>query len=366
MLQKMKALSAKYCSKALNTVKKSWTLILHVSLAVMIVGITLVCSAHTVRVSDGENNYSVNGFTQDVNSLVAGLELKSNKYEVVDVSRDLFSTNIDIEYLIPLTVEYGNKTATYDVRSDKLDKILNDIGIEIEEHDILSCSLDTYIDKPQTVTITDVEYDVEVVTETIPYSSDIVYSDKYDTNTKFTTAGKTGTKTITCSVKYVNGVKTESTVMSEEITEYAIDSTTVFGTKAPKHTATGNQPASKVNSISKLNAPKDLVLDKNGTPIKYTSKSTLRATAYTHTGNRTSTGVWPTPGYVAVDPKEIPYGTKMYIMSADGKYVYGYAIAADTGGFIYGNRTDMDLFLDTKAECSKFGRRDIVVYFLED
>ncbi len=366
MLQKMKALSAKYCSRALNTVKKGWTLILHVSLAVIVIGIALICSAQTVSVSDGENNYSVKGYTQNVASLVAGLDLKSNKYEVVDVTRDLFSTKIDIEYLIPLTIKNGNETTTYDVKSDKLDNILDDIGIEIGEHDILSCSLDTYIEKPQTVTITDVEYDLEVITESIPYSSDIVYSDKYDTNTKFTTAGKAGTKTITCSVKYVNGVKTESTVVNEEITEYAVDSKTVFGTKAPKHTASGNQAASKVNSISKLKAPKELVLDKNGTPVKYTSKTTLRATAYTHTGNKCATGVWPKPGYVAVDPKEIPYGTKMYIVSSDGKYVYGYAIAADTGGFIYGNRADMDLFLDTESECVKFGRRDITVYFLED
>ena len=77
-----------------------------------------------------------------------------------------------------------------------------------------------------------------------------------------------------------------------------------------------------------------------------------------------ATGIYPTPGYVAVDPKEIPYGTKMYIVSADGQYVYGYAIAADTGGFIHGDRADMDLFMDTHGQCVKFGRRDIVVYFV--
>jgi 3D (Asp-Asp-Asp) domain-containing protein len=106
------------------------------------------------------------------------------------------------------------------------------------------------------------------------------------------------------------------------------------------------------------------LLDENGKPIKYLSKTTLRATAYTHTGNKMATGKYPTPGYVAVDPKEIPYGTKMYIVSADGKYVYGYAIAADTGGFIHDTRADMDLFLDTEAQCVQFGRRDIVVYFV--
>ena len=39
-------------------------------------------------------------------------------------------------------------------------------------------------------------------------------------------------------------------------------------------------------------------------------------------------------GNVAVDPRIIPYGSKLFIMSADGKYVYGYGIACDTGGSV--------------------------------
>ncbi|MBQ9769522.1 MAG: G5 domain-containing protein [Clostridia bacterium] len=366
MLQKAKAFFAKHGEKAQDTAKRGIKAAVNVTLAALLVAVTFIASAQTVSITDGEDRFSVKGYAEDVGVLVAGLELKSNKYEVVDVKNELFSTEVSIEYLVPLTVKIGDKTSTYDVKAGKLGDILNDLDIEVEEHDILSCSLDTFVDKAKTLEITDVEYDVEVFTESIPYSSDIVYSDKYDTNTKFTTVGKAGTKTVTCSVKYVNGVKVETSVLREEITEYAVDSKTVYGTKAPQHTSSGIVAASGVACISKLKAPANLLLDKNGAPVKYSSKVTLRATAYTHTGNKTSTGVWPKPGYVAVDPKEIPYGTKMYIVSSDGKYVYGYAIAADTGGFIYGNRADMDLFLDSEAECVKFGRRNITVYFLED
>lgn len=366
MLQKVKTFFAKYGEKAQDTAKRGIKAAVNVTLAALLVAVTFIVSAQTVSITDGENRFSVKGYTEDVGVLVAGLELKSNKYEVVDVKNELFSTEVSIEYLLPLTVKIGDKTSTYDVRAGKLGDILKDLDIEVEDHDILSCSLDTFVDKAQSLEITDVEYDVEVFTESIPYSSDVVYSDQYDTNTKFTTGGKAGTKTVTCSVKYVNGVKVSTEVLREEITEYAVDSKTVYGTKAPQHTASGIVAASSVACISKLKAPSNLLLDKNGAPVKYSSKVTLRATAYTHTGHKTSTGVWPKPGYVAVDPKEIPYGTKMYIVSSDGKYVYGYAIAADTGGFIYGNRADMDLFLDSEAECVKFGRRNITVYFLED
>ena len=40
---------------------------------------------------------------------------------------------------------------------------------------------------------------------------------------------------------------------------------------------------------------------------------TMEATAYTWTGQRTASGTWPAVGTVAVDPKVIPLGTKLYI-----------------------------------------------------
>lgn len=116
--------------------------------------------------------------------------------------------------------------------------------------------------------------------------------------------------------------------------------------------------------ISTLVPDIEIPLDENGLPIRYTSVTRVQATAYTYTGNRCSTGVNPQPGYIAVNPKVIPYGTKMYIVSADGKYTYGYAVAADTGGFIQSRPTNVDLFFTTEAACRIFGRRDIYIYFV--
>ena len=67
-------------------------------------------------------------------------------------------------------------------------------------------------------------------------------------------------------------------------------------------------------------------------------------------------------GCVAVDPRVIPLGTKLYIETPDGSFVYGHSIAADTGGAIKGNR--VDLFFPTHSQALQFGRRNVNVYIL--
>jgi 3D (Asp-Asp-Asp) domain-containing protein len=59
-------------------------------------------------------------------------------------------------------------------------------------------------------------------------------------------------------------------------------------------------------------------------------------------------------GVVAVDPRVIPLGARMYIPG------YGHAVAGDTGGAIRGNR--IDLGFNSNSQAVQFGRRAVVVY----
>ena len=93
---------------------------------------------------------------------------------------------------------------------------------------------------------------------------------------------------------------------------------------------------------------------------RYKKKIYGEATAYTWGGGAsgtTSLGLLPKRGIVAVDPRMIPYYTKMYIPG------YGMAIAGDTGGAIVGHR--IDLFMESLYECYQWGRRDVEIYILE-
>lgn len=111
-----------------------------------------------------------------------------------------------------------------------------------------------------------------------------------------------------------------------------------------------------------------VIITKEGKPLYYSHMDIFEATGYTAwIDDVTGTTACGTParvGAVAVDPRVIPYFTKMYIVSEDGVYDYGEASAEDCGGVIKGKI--IDLFFDTEGECWQFGRRDIKVYFLTD
>lgn len=88
------------------------------------------------------------------------------------------------------------------------------------------------------------------------------------------------------------------------------------------------------------------------------------ATAYTADSaqavptGRTATGMPAHYGVVAVDPRVIRLGSRLFIEG------YGAAIAADTGGAIHGNR--IDLCMDSLRSAINFGRQPVKVYVLQE
>ena len=99
-----------------------------------------------------------------------------------------------------------------------------------------------------------------------------------------------------------------------------------------------------------------VIITPEGDVLTYTHVDTYVATSYNRTevgGQITSTGTETRVGVVAVDPRYIPYGTRMFIVTKDGKYIYGVGTAEDCGGDIKHKR--LDLFYETDAESRAFG-----------
>lgn len=124
--------------------------------------------------------------------------------------------------------------------------------------------------------------------------------------------------------------------------------------------------ASEVSSVSMFEVPEDLYLDENGVPVNYTQVLSGKSCAYTaEPGALMSTGKTVDQGYVAVNPDIIPYGSKLYIVADDGE-VYGYAIAADTGGSVRKNHIIVDLFMWSYDDCIQWGAKNVTIYVLPE
>ena len=104
--------------------------------------------------------------------------------------------------------------------------------------------------------------------------------------------------------------------------------------------------------------------DHTGKTVAYKYVLSGSATAYTASaGALTSTGKVAKVGMVAVDPRVIPYGTKVFITLKNGS-VIGYATTEDTGGAMLEGKRLVDIYYSTESECFQFGVKDVNVYVL--
>jgi len=164
--------------------------------------------------------------------------------------------------------------------------------------------------------------------------------------------GENGSETLTYEDVYENGELVESSLASTEVTKKSVSEILLVGTKVVDRTVS---VSAEITLSNDNRADKDPPKESDVEKVVY-----VQATAYTHTGNKTATGVMPYVGMIAVNPKQIPYGTKLYVEG------YGYGVAGDTGGFRFSDRFQIDLFMDTYQECMNWGRRNNVkVYILK-
>ncbi len=75
--------------------------------------------------------------------------------------------------------------------------------------------------------------------------------------------------------------------------------------------------------------------------------------------NVTATGTKPGPGTMAVNPKVIPYGSRMWILYEDGTIERGRAL--DTGGAILASRSRVDVYRDTHRQAMRDGVKGATV-----
>lgn len=248
-----------------------------------------------------------------------------------------------------VTVTADGKTSNLLVPEGNIVESLENAGFVIGEEDILDVSRDSDVWDSMSVTVKRVTYGEETEEASIAYDSVTENSEKLELGeTKIKTEGKNGKKLITKRCKYIDGKKVSEKVTGTKVIKKPVDEVILVGIK---NVATGGGAGT--------------FTDMYGNTVSYSRVITGSGTAYTApAGAGTATGVAAYHGGVAVNPNVIPYGSKLYVVSTDGSFVYGYATAVDTGGALMSGTAVVDCFYNTYNECVNFGRRDVNVYIL--
>lgn len=278
-----------------------------------------------------ENNITVGEY--DRVSMLMEDELYSGARIIIRKGRK-FTLNIDGNIEIITTTKKTVREA------------FEEAGISLNQTDRVEPDADSIIEPDMNVSVYRVQSQVITVDTEIPFESREVSDSTLEKGkTRVKTRGVNGLKRTTYEVTTENGIEVKRVVLSESTVKNPTAQVVAVGTK-PK-------------------SAKKTVTTNAGKSLSYSKKLTVTATAYTaSSGSKTASGRVAQYGVIAVDPKVIPLGTKLYVESTDdGKtWKYGYCVAGDTGGAIKGNK--IDLYYNSEKECVQFGRRSAVVYVL--
>ncbi len=269
---------------------------------------------------------------------------------------------IAIERAFGVTVFADDNTTQIDILPGTVTQALEKAGITLDGDDETIPAPDAALTAGMEVKVLRVEYAQRTECEKIEFTKTVKKSkEMYIGDSKQVQAGADGEKSVVYSDRFVNGVLEKSSVVSEDVTRKSIAQITLVGTQIKVSTI---KFQSGLSPISDLPLPADIKLDANGIPLNYAKIIDGTAKAYSG-GGTTSTGLPARVGHIAVDPSQIPYGTRLYVVSLDGKYIYGYCIAADTGGFVKTNGCTIDIYMNTVEECNRWGHRGVRIFVLD-
>ena len=283
----------------------------------------------------------------------AGITLDgSDLYETEDTEEGV---SITVIRGMDITLDLCGNAQQVVSYGETVQQLLDRNGITLKDSSTVSVALDEPVADGMIIAITDTVISTDTYTLSVPF--EVIYQDTNllkEGQEVVLTAGKDGQMLCTAEVTYVNGTAVERNVLTAKTVSEPVNKVIARGT------GNGKNSGSKKPIIGD-----GVIITPEGDVLTYTHVDTYVATSYNRTevgGQITSTGTETRVGVVAVDPRFIPYGTRMFIVTKDGKYIYGLGTAEDCGGDIKNKR--LDLFYETDAESRAFGVRDCWVYFL--
>lgn len=403
-------------------------LVLSLALVLMVGGYFALTklSGCTYTITDGDQVTQITTGSAGTDRVLQEAGISLNEGDKVSVTGGSAQKTITISRGQNITVNNAGASTSIVTYGGTIGQLLDNLSITLTSGDTITAdgtpasTLDSTYDG-MTLEICSNTTSTETTTESVPYET-ISYLDPTLPvgETKVQTQGVEGSLEITTELIYQNGELISSDVISSRVVSVPVDEVVLIGARQtltesdtgeaqqpaqddaaeakpeptqsakPATTDNGSNTATTTASEQPAKTPEpqpepepepepapepepsstpeptysgSTITTEDGEVLTYTSTMAVEATAYTG-GGITATGTSARYGAIAVDPTVIPYGTKMYIVSDDGKWIYGVATAEDCGGAIKGHI--IDLYFDDYSTCIQFGRRNCTVYILDD
>lgn len=270
----------------------------------------------------------------------AGVRLSARDVVVPDPGSPLGpGMRVYVYRCVPLSITADGVTRELCSAGPTVAAVLREAGVAVGPHDEVMPGPDAVVQPGMTIRVVRVTYGEVTAREEIPHRVERRDDERLPYGlTRVLQRGKPGLQQVTYRVKYADGQE-----VAREPVRYQVL----------------RQPVTEVVAVGRASS-----ISRGGQVIRFRRAMEVTATAYypgpescgPNATGYTYTGVKAGRGIVAVDPRVIPLGTRLYIEG------YGFGLAADIGGAIRGNM--IDLCYDTLAEARKWGRRKVIVYIL--
>ena len=309
---------------------------------------------NTYVITDGDRVFTYTTSATDPRQVLgeAGLELDED--DTYTTQAGISGHEITVCRNQTIHINYYGEEMTATSHGETVAELLDRLNLSLGENDTISWPLSTETFDGMHLRVESVIRQEQTYTDTIPHTTSYCYDPSLPAGMEVVVVeGVDGELLCTATVTYINSQEVGRTVLTQILTRSPVEEVIAIGT---------GLAASPASDAEMPIITEDLIILPNGEVLTYTRTTTARATAYYNRGT-TATGTVAQEGVVAVDPRFIPYGTRMFIITNDGEYVYGIAAAEDAGDSnIQGNR--IDLWFPTRSDCIQFGYRECTIYIL--
>lgn len=335
-----------------NTASKVVVLLLLAIVMTISLGVGSFQGTEITLTVDNETIQMVS-YSATVEELLVDEEIKVSKDTLIKPDLDtLLTPGLKITVTNPktYTIVFKDEIKKITSYNTRVEDILEEAGIDNGPKDFSTPALDKDVKPNTTIMFFQVEEKMRVENTSIPFETEVVNNIRLDKGISNTLQeGKDGVRRSHIKDIYINGAMSSSVIVLDTV---------------------ASEPVSQVIERGANN----MVATSRG-DVRFREAMIMNASAYdlsyASTGKRpgdrgygiTASGTTARPGTVAVDPRVIPLGTRLYVESLDGTSDYGFAIAEDTGGAIKGHK--IDLFFQSSSQAWSFGRRNVKIYILD-